>query len=181
MSNLPDGVPGKILALSICALLLCALYVTIATPLLAYHEAKAQALRERRAVLTRYEAAARDLPRLRREAQTRGERSGGGLLLSGSGDAVAAAALQSTLKDLVEADGTALESAQTLPAEAVGNFRRVGVRLSFSGNLELLTSVLLGVEAAKPVLTIGALDVRSPDEGGEELAIAMDVYGFRSQ
>jgi hypothetical protein len=103
-------------------------------------------------------------------------------LLTGATDALAAADLQSTLKDLVEEGGATLESAQTLPPETLANFRRVGVRISFSGGLELLTSVLLGVETAKPVLSVGSLQVNSSDEEtGEELAIAMDVYGYRQQ
>jgi general secretion pathway protein M len=182
MSGLPEGARGKALALAIGALLLCTLYVVIVMPLHGFYDRNAQALQDRRQVLTRYESAVEDLPRLRDEAQQRRQQSGGGLLLAGSSDAVAAADLQSTLKDLVEADGATLESAQTLPAEPLGNFRRVGVRLSFSGNLELLTSVLLGVETANPVLSVGSLELDSSDEeSGQDLTIAMDVYGFRSQ
>lgn len=102
--------------------------------------------------------------------------------MAGATDALAAADLQSTLKDLVETGGATLESAQTLPPEALANYRRVGVRVSFSGGLELLTTVLLGVETAKPVLSVGSLEINSSDEEtGEDLAIAMDVYGYRLQ
>jgi hypothetical protein len=182
MSGLPEGPQGKVLALSISALGLCALYVAIVMPLRGFYDANAQALQDRREVLKRYESAVLDLPRLRGEAQQRRARLGGDLLLAGSSDAVAAADLQSTLKALVEADGATLESAQTLPAETLDKFRRVGVRLSFSGNLELLTSVLLGVETASPVLSVGGLELHSSDdEYGQDLTIAMDVYGFRSQ
>jgi general secretion pathway protein M len=181
MSDLPEGIRGKALAFSIAALLLFALYLAIVMPLVGYYDASAQVLRDRRDVLKRYESAVQDLPRLRAQGQKNRQQSGN-LLLTGSSDAVTAAALQSTLKDLVEADGATLESAQTLPAEKLGNFRRVGVRLSFSGSLELLTSVLLGVETANPVLSIGALELHSSDEeAGQDLTIAMDVYGFRSQ
>jgi general secretion pathway protein M len=183
MSGLPDGTPGKILAVSIAALLLAILYVAIVVPLAGLFDANAQALEDRRAVLVRYEQAARDLPRLRDEGEARGQQPGGGLLLAGSSDAVAAADLQSALKELVEADGATLESAQTLPAETIGAFRRVGVRLAFSGSLDLLTSVLLGIEASNPVLSVGGLELRSSedDDSSQNLTIAMDVYGFRSQ
>jgi general secretion pathway protein M len=181
MSHLPDGKKGQVLALSIAALLLCVIYVAVVSPLRGFYDANAQALVDRRDLLRRYESAARDLPRLRNEAQHRGAPSDG-LLLAGSSDAVAAADLQSALKGLVEADGAAIESAQTLPAETLGDFRRVGVRLSFDGNLELLTSVLLGVETASPVLAVGGLELQSSnEETGQDLTIAMDVYGFRFQ
>jgi hypothetical protein len=181
MSNLPNGTRGKFLALSISVAVLCAFYVAIVLPLLSLHEANAQALQDRHAVLERYEAAVRDLPRLRREAMAWSERSGSDVLLPGSGDAIAAAGLQSTLKDLVETGGAMLESAQVTPAETAGEFRRVGVQLSFSGTLELLASVLLGIETANPVLTVGALEIHALDKLGEELAITIDVHGFRSQ
>ena len=182
MTRLPDGTPGKILAVSIAALLLAMLYVGIVAPLGGLYDANAQMLQDRRNVLVRYERAARDLPRLRVEGEGRHRQSGDGLLLAGSSDAVAAADLQSTLKDLVEADGATLESAQTLSPETIGNFRRVGVRLAFSGSLDLLTSVLLGVEASNPVLLVGGLELRSSDdESSQDLTVAMDVFGFRSQ
>jgi general secretion pathway protein M len=183
VNSLPEGRKGKVLALSIGVLLLCALHVAVVLPLHRLYAANAQTLTDRIGVLKRYERAAADLPGLRDEAEKGGSQVGQGrLLLAGSSDAVAAADLQSTLKDLVEGGGATLESAQTLPAETIGNFRRVGVRLSFAGNLEVLTAVLLGVEASSPVLSVGSLELHSSDEEtGEDLAIAMDVYGFRSQ
>ena len=81
--------------------------------------------------------------------------------------------------DLVEEGGSKLTSAQTLAVDTQGNFRRVGMRISFASDLTLLTSVLLGVETARPVLSIGNLDLRGSDN--EALTVVMDVYGFRSQ
>ncbi len=181
MSSLPEGARGKFLAVSIGVLIFCAFYVGLVAPLLGFYEASAQTLHDRRAVLARYERAAADLPRLRDASANKAE-SGSALLFTGTTEALAAAELQSTLKDLVEAGGATLESAQTLPPETLGNFRRVGVRVSFSGGLDLLTTVLLGVETAKPVLSIGGLELDSSDEEtGEDLTVAMDVYGFRLQ
>ena len=183
MSGLPEGPRGKALAISIAVLMLGVLYAVIVMPLQDLYAANAQALEERRALLQRYERASVELPRLRIESEQRDAQSGGGgLLLPGTTDGLAAADLQSTLKDLVEEGGAALDSAQTLPSETLGNFRRVGVRISFSGGLELLTAVLLGVETAKPVLSVGGLQIDSSDEEtGEDLTVAMDVYGFRLQ
>src|SRR5262245_39948949 len=181
MSSLPEGTRGKILAVSIVLAIIGVFYAGIVAPLLGFYEANAQTLQDRRAVLARYERAAAELPGLR-DASTKKPESGGSLLFIGTTDALAAADLQSMLKDLVETGGATLESAQTLPPETLGKFRRVGVRVSFSGGMELLTSVLLGVETAKPVLSIGGLELNSSDEvTGEDLSIAMDVYGFRLQ
>ena len=180
-SGLPEGTRGKALAVSIGVLMLGAVFAVFVMPLLELYEANAQTLEDRRAVLSRYERSAAALPRLR-ESKQGASPSDGTLLLAGATDALAAADLQSTLKDLVETGGATLESAQTLPPEALANYRRVGVRVSFSGGLELLTTVLLGVETAKPVLSVGSLEINSSDEEtGEDLAIAMDVYGYRLQ
>ena len=182
MTNLPEGRNGKMLALSIGALFLCTLCVVIVMPLQGFYDANAQTLQDRRDVLRRYESAVANLPGLRNGSEQRDREQGGGLLLDGSSDAVASADLQSTLKGLVEEGGATIESAQTLPPETLGNFRRVGVRVSFSGGLDLLTAVLLGVETASPVLSVGGLELNSSDEEtGNDLTIAMDVYGFRSQ
>jgi hypothetical protein len=50
--------------------------------------------------------------------------------------------------------------------------------------LELLTTVLLGIEAAHPALVAGNLDMRvagDSDEGGPTLAVAMDIFGYRAK
>jgi hypothetical protein len=114
-------------------------------------------------------------------ASSRGER----LLLSGSSDSLAAAELQSTLKDLVEAEGAKLTSTTVLPPEIVDRFRRVGVRISFSGDLKLLTGVLQGIEKSHPVMAVSGLELHvmgdSVDAGEDpNLAVALDIVGFRA-
>jgi hypothetical protein len=119
---------------------------------------------------------------LRAQVQNLRQSGGGGLLLTATSDALAAADVQSMLKDLLEAGGAKLVSAQTLPVETRGNLKRVGVRISFSGDLMLLTGMLLGIESSHPVLAVGALELRSADDGQDgRLNVAMDIYGFRSQ
>jgi general secretion pathway protein M len=178
--SLPDGTTGKVLAGLIGAVALILVHAVIVSPVLAFYSNSAARLQDRRDVARRFATAARDLPALRTEVQQWREQSGGdGLLLSGSSDAVAAANLQSKLKDLVEEGGSKLTSAQTLAVDTQGNFRRVGMRISFASDLTLLTSVLLGVETARPVLSVGNLDLRGSDN--EALTVVMDVYGFRSQ
>jgi general secretion pathway protein M len=180
VNGLPDGLTGRVLAGLIGGVALIVLYAVIVLPVLAFYGASAERLQDRRGIAQRFASAARDLPALRTEVQQWGEQAGGdGLLLSGPSDALAAANLQSKLKDLVEQGGAKLASAQTLAVETQGGFRRVGMRISFAADLTLLTSVLLGVEAARPVLSISNLDLRGGEN--EALSVVMDVYGFRSQ
>ncbi len=65
------------------------------------------------------------------------------------------------MKSAVEEAGARLTSAEILPEKTEGEFRRVGVRISFAGDLKLLTSVLHSLETAHPVLFAGDFDLQS--------------------
>jgi general secretion pathway protein M len=186
VTGLPEGHAGKAAALAILALVVAAIYFAILSPVLAFYDSNAERLEQRRELVRRDKRAADDLPRLRSLAKQRGANPrGADLLLAGASDAVAAAALQSNLKDMVEEVGAKITSAATLPPESEGAFRRVGVRVAFSGDLQLLTTVLLGIEASHPVLSVGNLElhVAGDSEGDDDpsLAIALDVFGYRAK
>jgi hypothetical protein len=183
LQRLPDGFLGKALAVLIGVTVLIVVQFALVSPLFAYYSATAQDLQDRWDAVERYRNAVNDLPQLRTAAAGLRQKTGGqDLLLGGTSDALAAATLQSTLKDMIEQEGATLVSAQTLQPQPEGKFRRIGLRVSFSGNLTLLTTVLLGIETSHPVLSVGNLDLRgSGASENQTLTIAMDVYGFRSQ
>jgi hypothetical protein len=187
MSALPEGTTGKVAALTVLVLLIAAFYFAIVSPVLAFYTANAQALDQRRELVRRYQKAVDDLPRLRASAKERGAAPrGSDLLLAGASDAVAAAALQSNLKDMVEGEGAKITSAAMLTPEPAGDLQRVGVRVAFSGDLQLLTTVLLGIEEARPVLSVGNLELRAAggsqdDDENPTLTIALDVFGYRAR
>jgi general secretion pathway protein M len=186
VNSLPDGPLGKVLALAIAALLLLAIRVTVIGPLLTLYDGGQQKLQEQLDLVERLKRSAADLPRLRAAVQQwREQAHGDELLLAGSSDTVAAAALQTTLKTLVEQGGAKLSSAEILPPDTVDRFRKVGIRVSFTGELSLLTSVLGGIETAHPIMFLDNLDIRtaskaSGDDADQTLTIALDVYGLRS-
>jgi hypothetical protein len=186
VNALPEGITGKAAALGIAALAATAIYLALVSPLWAFYQAGAQALELKREMLRRSENAVNDLPRLRALSKRLGDSSrGAGLLLIGSSDSVAAAQLQSTLKDLVETEGAKLTSTTVLPSEIADGFRRVGVRVSFSGDLKLLTAVLQGIEKSHPVMAVSGLELHvagAPVDAGEDpnLAVALDIVGFRA-
>lgn len=186
MSSQCGGASNRALALIAGVAVLGVVHFAVVTPLLGYYETTAQKLEERQVLAQRYQNAARDLVRLR-AAATQGQVQPPDLLLTGSTDAVAAASLQSVLKVLVELEGGKLNSAEMLPPETGDDVvRRVGVRVAFAGNLTLLATVLEGVEATRPVLSVGDLNIHAAgnldDENEDQaLAIIMDVYGFHSQ
>jgi Type II secretion system (T2SS), protein M subtype b len=186
VNSLPDGIRGKAAALGIAALAAAVIYLALVSPLWAFYQASAQALDLKREMLRRSENAVNDLPRLRALSKRLGDSSrGADLLLSGSSDSIAAAQLQSTLKDLVETEGAKLTSTTVLRPEIADRFRRVGVRVSFSGDLKLLTAVLQGIEKSHPVMAVGGLELHvagAPVDASEDpnLAIALDIVGFRA-
>jgi general secretion pathway protein M len=195
IKDLPDGKVGQALALAVTALFALALYLLIVSPLLSFYGEQADRVSERTALAERYEALARDLPALRTSDKRWRERAGGELLLEGSSDALAAASLQAAMKGLVEEAGAKLTSAEMLQTTAEGNYRRVGIRVVFSGDLKLVTAVLRQVETSRPLLFVRNFDLHaggaaaSSDDAGEDgdsasagdgmLAVTLDVYGFR--
>jgi general secretion pathway protein M len=184
VTALPEGMRGRILAIAIMVIMIATVNLVIIGPLFAFYDGSGQRLQDRLDVVQRYRTAADALPRLKEEAKEWDEQAqNSNLLLTGASDPIAAASLQSTLKDLIEQGGGKLTTAQTLAAETENKFRRVGVRVAFSADLALLTAVLLGIETARPVLTVNNLEVHTAGDSadGETLEIAMDVYGFRSQ
>jgi hypothetical protein len=156
-------------------------------PLLSYYETTGQRLQDRQEVIRRYQDAAKDLPRLRQAATDARELTlGGALLLTGSSDAIAAAALQSALKELIENQGSTSTSAEMLAPDATGDVvHRVGVRMAFAASLESLTALLAQIETARPILFVANLDIHAQGEpedqdGDQSLAVVIDVYGLTS-
>lgn len=181
--QLPEGQLGKALAVGIGLSALLVLQFAIVTPLFSYYSAMAQELQDKWDATERSRNAVVDLPQLRATADSlRQKTRDKTMLLEGASDALAAANLQSALKDMIEQQGSKLVSVQTLQPAAEGRFRRIGLRVSFSGTLQVVTIVLSGIETTHPVLSIGNLDLRaSAAEENQALSVAMDVYGFRPQ
>jgi len=195
MKQLPEGVAGQALALAVTALGLLLVYLLILSPVLDFYGERQDELDRHIAMAGRYEALARQLPALRAADKKWRDQEGGELLLEGSSDALASAALQAAIKSLVEDAGAKLASSEVLQPTTDGSFRRVGIRVVFSGDLKLVTAVLRGVETSLPILSVGDFSLHSggasagsddsDDEnagtgGGDGLSVTLDVYGFRA-
>jgi hypothetical protein len=195
IKQLPEGVQGQALALAITVLAIVVFYLLIISPVLGFYGDREDQLDQRLAMAGRYEALARELPALRAADKKWRDQEGGELLLEGNSDALASASLQAAMKSLVEDAGAKLSSSEVLQPETSGNFRRVGIRVAFSGDLKLVTAVLRGVETSRPVLSVGDFSLRSggassagdsaDDDSasagdGGQLSVTLDVYGFRA-
>jgi general secretion pathway protein M len=184
VNNLPEGRRGQIMALGITFIMVVLVYLVIISPILQLYGSGAERLQSRRDMVERLQVSERALPRLRAEAaRLRDPSHNGAVLLVGSSPTVAAAQLQTALKEIVEAGGSRLASSEILAPEAQDGYQKVGLHVSFSGDLTLLTSVLRGIETARPAMFVDNVEIRggaNPGEASQTLAIAFDVYGFRS-
>lgn len=190
MSNLPEGNGGKIAAIAILILAAATVYFAVLSPAIAFYDNSARTLEQRRELLRRYQRAVGDLPRLRaQQKHHRSDAGGAQLFLAGASDAIATAALQATLKEIVEDNDAEITNAAALPAGTAGSLRRVGVRIAFSGDLELVTAVLAEIQAARPILSVSNLDLHvtnlpaSDSTGGDQapdLGATLDVFAFRA-
>jgi general secretion pathway protein M len=183
MNNLPEGPRGKALALGICFVLFALVYMIVIGPLLQLYQDTDERLQTRVALMQRLEVSARALPRLHAAADRLNKQPGqGAAMLTGSSAPVAGAELQSAVKEIVESNGAHLSSSEILAPEAADSFQKVGLHVSLSGDLTLLTAVLHGIETSHPVMFVDNVEIRggaNPGDDAQTLAIAFDVYGFR--
>jgi general secretion pathway protein M len=110
-------------------------------------------------------------------------------LIAGATDALAAAALQTHAKQLVEASGGNIQSLQILPTKMEATLSRIGVRLQFTARSEDLQKIIYSIETTAPLLTVDALEIRqerlsagtSGMDGQHEgyLIVQLEVSGFR--
>ena len=116
---LPEGLRGRLLALALTVTMLAALWAGCVQPLIDWHAARADTLEQRRALLQRMTTLATTLPEL--QSQSSGERAPAAALLEGATDAIAGAALQSTVQRMATTAGAELNSMEMLPAEQRGS------------------------------------------------------------
>ena len=126
-------------------------------------------------------AIAGTLPRARTEAE------GGGAppaLLEGASDPLAGAVLQGQVQEMASRAGASLASAELLPAEAAGRYRRIGLRVAVNGSWPAIVTLLRAVNEATPRMLVVELQVRDAPSiapGAERpVAAGLTVIAFRA-
>lgn len=102
--------------------------------------------------------------------------------LAGNTPALAAAALQASLKEMIGTAGGTVASSQSTPPKEEQGFTRVGVRTVLTGGMETMRDVLHAVESSRPFLLVGSLNI-TPQRGGAAgkkglLTVDIEVYGY---
>ena len=184
-SGLPTGRRGQMLALGLTALLLAAFWIAVAQPLLGWHAALGEAVRNRGAVARRMAVVAQELPELRRQAAAMAPTgTNSEALLDGATDALASAGLQVRVRDLASQAGISLASTETLPAEAAGGFRRIGVRIAATEPWPKVMALLQALDQANPRMLVDDLQLQSaPSLVGTTtypLNLTLTVFAFRA-
>lgn len=161
--SLPTGRTGQWLALGLAALVLALLWIAVAAPLVEWHGARAEALAQRRTLAARMAGLAAELPLLERAAgQATAAGPQAGAMLDQPSDAVAGAALQQRVQDIAARAGATLSSAEALPAEPAGAYRRIRLRVALTAHWPVLVGVLQALaQQAAPQMLVDDLQLRS--------------------
>lgn len=111
--------------------------------------------------------------------------------LDGGTPALAAAALQASLKEMIGSAGGNVASSQSTPPKEEQGFTRIGVRTVLTGSVDTLRDLLYLAETARPFLLIGHLNI-TPRRSGVVamrnnaaankqqglLTVDIEVYGY---
>ena len=182
---LPEGARGRALALGIAAIVLASVWLAAGQPLLAAYADRADALERRAALATRMADVAASLPELQREAAARShDAPPAAATLAGASDALAGAALQSLIEGMSNSAGGHLSSTEALPAEQVGAYRRVALRVAVDATWPVLVRLLQDIERATPRMFIDDLQIRAQPAAEKlrepPLDISFTVLAFRA-
>lgn len=157
----------------------------VVSPFLAYREslrdeiaAHRDLLENGRAYLARAGEVARQRDMLRARFKEIREQ-----LVPGDTPTLAAASLQDTLHSLAGEKGVNIQSTQVMREETVGDFRRVAVRITATGELRQLADFLAAVEygprrVALPFLEISRRGAVLRGQSGRTLAATVEVSAF---
>ena len=175
-ASLPQGQRGRALALGVTGLALVLLWLGVAQPLLDTYAAQAQALLQREALAGRMADLAASLPRLRAAVTAlRSQPASVAAVIEGATDAIAAAALQGTLEAMAGRAGAKLTSAEALPAEPAGSYRRLALRVTVDATWPVLIRLLQSVEQATPRMFIDDLQLHATPTGQSVRELPLDI------
>jgi hypothetical protein len=184
-ARLPEGRRGQLLALVLLMAALGVLWIAAASPLLDWYAVRGDQLSDRRLVLAHMTQIVDALPALRREAGKQASSAPPATaLLTGNTDAVASAGLQGVVQDMVGTAGATLASAEALPGEQQGGFRRIGLRVAVHGDWPQLVAILRSVEESPLRLLVDDLELHATTQiektGDTPITASFVVRGFRA-
>jgi general secretion pathway protein M len=182
---LPEGPRGRALALGVTLVLLAGVWLAAVQPLVQSYADGADELERRAALAARMADVAATLPDLQRAAEApTTDMTPASATLDGASDSLAAASLQGLLEGMTNSVGAHLTSAEALPAEQVGAWRRISLRLTVDATWPVLIHLLQQVERATPRMFVDELQVHAQPAAEKlhepPLDISFIVLAFRA-
>ena len=183
-TSLPGGRRGQALALALTMVVAGSFWVAVATPLIEWHAHRTDLLAQRR-MLARHMADVADrLDGLRRLVADSAANGPPALaVFAGDSDAIAGAALQGLVHDMAENSGAALASAEMLPTQPVGAYRRIGLRVEiYAADWPIVVRLLQSIEQSTPRMLVDDLQIhampRRNKENGPPIDASFTVFAF---
>lgn len=173
LSSLPTGRNGRVLAASLALLALLLVCLGIISPILDVHAAQSEQIAQLQMRVAREAALIETLPALKQEAVS-AAKAPARAVLAGNSDAIAGATLQEQVQGMANAANAQLTSIETLPAEQVGSYRRIGVRVELSAQLAVVVALLRGVEEAQPSMLVDDIRLTATPVGPQNAQLPMD-------
>jgi general secretion pathway protein M len=183
MSDLPEGVRGRVLAVLLLVVVLGALWAAIAVPLTDWFADRTDRIDRHTTLASRMAQIAADLPALRIRAASI-QTVAPVAVLEGASDAVAGSALQQRLQQIGVGLGATLSSTEVLAGEPIGAYRRIGVRLAVNARWPVIVRLLEAIAANTPRLLVNDLQVQAMrsvvNDADPAMNVTMIVFGFRA-
>jgi general secretion pathway protein M len=180
--SLPTGRRGQILAVGLLVLAVVIAWLVLAVPVLGWYAQRSSRLDGLRQRAAREAALIETLPTLRKEVESAGKTPTHSVL-AGRTDAIAGAALQEQVQTMASAANAQLTSAETLPAEQVGAYRRIGVRVELNAQLPVIVALLKSLEEAEPSMMVDDIRLTGTPVSSLTNQLPLDaaftVYAFR--
>ena len=83
------------------------------------------------------------------------------LLLAGNTDSVRASELQQAVQALAVREGTQVITTRVLNPEPLGPFTKIAIQMEVSGQIDQVTNLIRGIDAADKLLVVDELNIRS--------------------
>jgi len=113
------------------------------------------------------------------------------LLLAGTTDSVRASELQQAVQALAAREGTQVITTRVLNPEPLGPFTKIAIQMEVSGQIDQVTNLIRGIDAADKLLVVDELNIRSlispvagprppniPTPSAQSLRASITVSGF---
>ena len=154
----------RTLALLVLALAIALAWLVFLHPLINIAIGESEEAESSLNLLARYQALEAARPQVEaelREMQQRNAAMSG--LFEGKSAALAAAAVQSDVKTIVESNGGTVLSSQNIPPTAADGFEKIEIQYDISVPLGSLKNIIYQIETHTPFLFIDSVNMRMPE------------------